>query len=100
MTDWKFRCPRCKREYVGSEKTIEIPCICHMDCPYCGKLQTCTTLASRSSYDFSYAYEGYEKEPDPPRTLYGPCSNCGYYSSLPPIAAIPVREVENKFDEP
>jgi|SRR3990172_3750896 len=91
----RFECPRCFRRYDDAEQNWEIECICHMDCEYCGKLQTVTTIYTPTKMTPKYDSEPmYSKHvhPDPWRETHGPCTNCGHYQGRPIVYAVPIGE--------
>ncbi len=91
MGEWKFKCERCRRIYKGSTQNDVLECICHMDCDYCGQLQTVTTPVTKSGLSCRYPHTPQIHEPDPWNTNYGPCSNCGHYQAKSAVYALPME---------
>ena len=86
---YMFQCSRCSRYWTGTWEDDTIPCVCHLDCDYCGEIGTVV-----EGFDAPIGF----KFEDGPSTLkphvletWGICSNCGYHSPKKPWDAVHVE---------
>lgn len=74
-----------------------MPCICHLDCDYCGKEGTIVLIAE-GTVTAGLLGKSFPTDLNPqPLSYIGTCSNCGYKSPKPPVDAVPVEDLD--FDE-